>query len=61
MNTNTWIDFTLTLFLWIFIWTFVSTLLSILKLNNIQILIFCAIGMVIVGYYIYNDPKFNLD
>ena len=61
MNTNTWINFTLTLFLWIFIWTFVSTLLSILKLNNVQILIMCIVGMLIVGSIIYKDPKFSLD
>ena len=58
---STWINFTLTLFLWIFIWTFVSTLLSISKLNNTQILIMCIVGVTIVGTIIYNDPKFSLD
>ena len=61
MNTNTWINFTLTLFLWIFLWTFVSTLFTMFKLNNKQILIVCIIGMIIVGSIIYKDPKFNLD
>ena len=61
MNTNTWVNFILTLFLWIFIWTFVSTLLSILKLNNVQILIMCIIGILIVGSIIYKEPKFSLD
>ena len=58
---STWINFALTLFLWIFIWTFVSTLLTILKLNNTQILIMCIVGILIIGTIIYKDPKFSLD
>ena len=61
MNTNTWINFTLTLFLWIFIWTFISTLFTIFKLNNKQILIMCVVGMFIIVPIIYLDPKFNMN
>jgi len=61
MNTNTWINFILTLLLWIFIWTFVSTLISMYKITNKQILLLCVFGTIIVGSIIYFDPKFTLE
>ena len=42
-------------------WTFVSTILNTLKLSNDQILILSAIGMLVIGYIVYNDSKFNMD
>jgi hypothetical protein len=57
---NKGINFILRLFLWIFIWTFVSTLFTIFKLKDTQILIICAVGVLIVGSIIYIDPKINL-
>ena len=56
-----WLNLILTIFLWIFIWTFVSTILSKMNLTNNEILIISAIGMLIIGYIIYNDSKFTMD
>ena len=56
-----WLNLILTIFLWIFIWTFVSTILEKMNLTNNEILIISTIGMLIIGYIIYNDSKFTMD
>ena len=60
-NLYQWINLILTIFLWIFIWTFASTILSSLNLSNDQILIISAIGILVIGYIVYNDSKFSMD
>jgi hypothetical protein len=61
MNTNTWINFTLTLFLWIFIWTFVTTLITMYNISNKNVLIICVVGMFIIVPIITLDKKFTLE
>ena len=60
-NLHQWLNLLLTILLWIFIWTFFSTVLNIFKLTNNEILIISVIGMLVIGYIVYNDPKFMMN
>lgn len=57
---NTGINFILRLFLWIFIWTFVTTLITMYNISDKNVLIICAVGVLIVGSIISLDKKFTL-
>ena len=60
-SLNQWLNLILTILLWIFIWTFFSTILNLLKLTNNQILIISILGILIIGYIVYKDSKFNMN